>query len=544
MKRYILNKIVFPLVLSILILLPSCSNDFLTENPKTAISEATFWKNEKDAMRGLTGCYTVTGMSPGACWGPYAYQIQNWSNWTDESTCMRTGAPSHWPLEGLYSTERQVEEYWEDCYDKISRANYFLDNIGNVEMDEAKKAEITAEARFLRANWYFWLTLVFGDVPLARTTLTFKEANSISRTAKSEVTKFILDELSAAAADLPAKRPSSQHGRAEKGAALATKARLLMAEKKWSEAAVTYKQIMDLNRYIIVPTFEECFEDEGDFNDETIWGVVYIQDELPNSIGQFNSIPGTYGGNNHIQVFQSFVDKYWMIDGKTIHESPLYDPDNPFDNRDPRLYRAVTLPGYSVFRGKMFQGHPDSLYQYGQMGPGASGYGFVKNWDLGYTGPKQNYGGDVRMIRYAEVLLGRLESELEAGTVITQSLLDATINKVRQREAVNMPSVTTTNQDELREIVRNERAIELAFEGGIRYFDLLRWDMIQEACSGKFYGMKMTDDPANYTGSWPINSEGHLYIEERDFKDYYKLWPIPLGEMDINENMVQNPGYE
>src|SRR5690606_15323505 len=195
----------------------------------------------------------------------------------------------------------------------------------------------------------------------------------------------------------------------------------------------------------------------------------------------------TWGGLNHMQFFQGFIDKFLMTDGKTIEESELYDPANPFENRDPRLYRTVALPGYSTFHGIKFYGHPDTLKQFGQFGAHVTGYGFNKLWSHTFTGNRDAYGADIRLIRYAEVLLSRLESELEAGTSITQDLLDNTINKVRQRAAVNMPPVTTADVAELREIVRNERAVELACEGGIRYWDLKRWNIAHEVLTGNFY---------------------------------------------------------
>jgi len=546
MKTYkFFGNNIFLLALIVLLLLfqQACNEDFLDEQPQTQLNEAAFWKNEKEALMGLNGVYWRREISPGACWGPYSAAIIYWDQWTDIATCIRTGAPSHWPSEGLYSTEVEVLQFWADCWDKISRTNYFLDNIDKAKMDENEKAEMIAEVRFLRAYWYFWLSQLYGAVPLVKSTLTFDEANSIGRTPKNEVVDFVLKELTEAAVDLPIKRPASQMGRIEKGAALALKGRLLMAEKRWAEAAGIYKEIMGLNRYIIVPTFEECFEISGDYNNEIIFSVPYVQDQS----GQFNFIsagPVQWGGDNHNQLFQEFIDRFPMIDGKPIKQSPLYDPEHPFENRDPRLYRTAAISGISSFKGKVYQGHPDSIAKAGQSGPHCTGYGCNKFIPHSFVGNLRAYGGDPRLIRYAEVLLSRLESELEAGTNITQDLLDETINKIRKRAAVNIGPVTTTNTDELREIVRNERCIELAFEGGIRYWDLLRWGIAQQVLTSTFHGMKITDDPQNYNGKYAIDNEGHLIIEQREFKSYYSLWPIPLQETDINKNLTQNPGYK
>ena len=106
-----------------------------------------------------------------------------------------------------------------------------------------------------------------------------------------------------------------------------------------------------------------------------------------------------------------------------------------------------------------------------------------------------------------------------------------------------MPLVTETIPEKLREIVRRERAVELMFEGGIEYFDLKRWKTLQKEASQELYGMKITDNPDEYDGIRAINEKGHLIIGNLDFHDHNYLWPIPLPELDINDNLKQNPGY-
>jgi starch-binding outer membrane protein, SusD/RagB family len=536
----IFMKNILPLTLIVLLLL-GCNDSFLTEYPQNELNEGVFWNDEKDALMGLMGCYVIRNTGHNQ-WGPYINRLQYFDVWTDVGTCMRPSAPTHWPLEGIYPTEKEINSFWDDCYDKISRFNYFLDNIVKVEMDENKKAEMIAEVRFLRGYYYFWLSQLWGDVPFPKTTLTFNEANTISRSSKSEIVDFVLQELTEASIDLPVKRPPDEKGRIEKGAALAIKGRLLMAEKRWSEAAETYKEIIDLNRYVIDPRWKKLFEDEGDGNDESIWTLVYVEGEFGTDTNTRVTAPGAYGGSALVQIFQGFVDKFLMTDGKTIEESPLYNPENPFENRDPRLYATVLLPGYSVCPdGKIFNGQAEL-----KGGAGATGYFLNKFWDHEYNNAGADvfrYGADYMLIRYPEVLLSYLECKIEAGDNITQDLLDNTINKLRSREEVNMPGVTVTNSDELREITRRERSIELSFEGGLRYWDLLRWGIAHEVISGTFYGLKITDNPEEYSGKYTINEKGHIVVETRDFKDYYYLWPIPLDELNINDNLQQNPGY-
>lgn len=524
---------------AIIFFLTGCSEDFLDENPKTALSEGIFWQSEEEAHQALMGCYTYD-----RGWAERLINLDKsmiyMSHWAGYSSWRDFGygrerqiSPTHGSITGI----------WAKSYRQIARANYFLDNIDKVNMDEREKSIMKGEVRFLRAFTYFWLYQLWENVPLVKTTLTFDEANNVSQAPKQELVDFILTELTEAAQDLPERQPSSAMGRAEKGAALAIKGRLLMSEERWQEAASTYKQIMDLNRYSIDPRYKELFESDGENNEEVIFANQLMENEMGEMITQKAVASSLYGGYNACNVFQHVLDKFPMKDGQPINESNMYDPQNPYDNRDPRLYATILITGYSDVFGEVFQGDPETIAKTGQTGPNISGYILQKFWDRDYEGNVMSYGGDYPQIRYAEVLLSRLESELEAGNAIDQGLLDLTINEVRQRAEINMPPVTETDLAKLREIVRRERAVELAFEGGVDYFDLKRWGTLQQEASRELYGMKITDDPEGYDGLYSINSEGHLIIGNLDFYEHNYLWPIPLNELDINKNLVQNPGY-
>ncbi|MDD4756901.1 MAG: RagB/SusD family nutrient uptake outer membrane protein, partial [Prolixibacteraceae bacterium] len=123
-----------------------------------------------------------------------------------------------------------------------------------------------------------------------------------------------------------------------------------------------------------------------------------------------------------------------------------------------------------------------------------------------------------------------------------------TINKVRGRAAVNLPPVTETNPAELREIVRNERRIEFSQEEFIRWWDLRRWGIFVESVNRKFYGLKLTDDPENYT-EYTVETvgkyRGHKIVLDKtgSIDSKYELLPIPIYEININPSLEQNPGY-
>ncbi len=515
-----------------------CNSDWLTENPLDQLSEGSFWKSENDALLALTGVYNYSPDASGI-----NLATAKWINIQSDDVTFKVGTGFRigdfkQPTETVV-----VRGAWQRAYRVIFRCNLFLENIDKVEMDASKKAEYIAEVKFLRAREYFWLTQFWGDVPLIKTLISLEEANQHNRNSKQDIVDFILTELTAAAADLPISRPIDQNGRVIKAAPLSVKGKLLMAEKRWAEAADAFKAVIDLGYHEIDPQFEDLFQaDDNGFSKEVIFHRRYLAGISGNNHAQKNFMPQFYGGYEEYCTYQGLVDAFLMNDGLSIEDSPLYDLSNPFENRDPRLYMSVFLPGYTVWRGKVFQGHPDLTDEMKKL-ERFTGYHCKKFTKEDFSGDWNSAGQDEIIIRYAEVLLSFLESKLEAGDVITQSILDQSINKVRGR--VNMPFVTETETDKLRKIVRNERRVELAFERCNRHWDIIRWGIAEDVLNRKFYGMKLTDDPTNYT-DFIVNEKGHkLVVDHTGFFDPNKhyLWPIPQDELDINPNMTQNPGY-
>jgi hypothetical protein len=529
------------------IFITGCDDNFLTKNPYDKISEASFWKTENDAFLALTGLYRVGGGDDeGDHWafrGLYFKEQMSDNAFGTSPSDMRENVINgkNDPLNSV------VRGIWRSSYNKITKTNYFLENVHKVNMNEQKKGEIIAEARFIRACYYFYMSQYWGSIPLVTKVLTVREANSVTRAPKETVVNFVLTELTEAARDLPVSRPNSEHGRVVKAAALAFKGRLEMAEKKWADAANTYKSIIDLGVYSIDSRYKELFLVAGENSPEIIFTIKKLEGNIGSPVLQQLG-PRLIDGYAQMTPLNSLVQAYECIDGKPINESPLYDPQNPWEKdgvryRDPRLYYTVLLPNYSKYKGKLYVSHIDSLNAPDRMviRNNQTGYGLLKHVDEGFSGNIASYGGDNCVVRYAEVLLSYLESKLEAGDPITQSLLDQTINLVRGRAAVKMPPVTVTDKVVLREILKRERRIELAFEG-IRFWDLLRWNIAHIELNKEIYGIKVCSSGSGC--NYVTDSEGHYYIYKRGFRESVDYnWPIPQGEIDINSNLEQTPGY-
>lgn len=522
------------------LMLFSCDS-LLDTAPLDQLSTDTFWNTESDAHLALMGVYAHGSVGSRGSIGFRVFDTYLTLDAMTDNGNEKDAILTQFNNGELTSSDNVLLNLWRASYQNIGRANNFINNIDRVNMDLGKVDEMKAEARFIRAYFYFNLITYWGAVPLVTEVLSISEANTVSRTAKNEIVNFLLQELNESAAALPASRPDSEYGRVTRAGALAIKGRLLLAEKRWNEAAIAYKEIIDLGIYNIDQSYQRLFLAGNETSPEIILAIKYRQDNYQTEI-QRSVVPFQYGGWHQYNPYNELVEEYLMTDGKTIHDSPLYDAEKPYENRDPRLYMSIFIPGRTTWKGQTFNLHPDAGGAWRLTDRDWSGYGLKKFADENHTAAINNYGGDYPMIRYAEVLLGYLEARLEAGESLDQALLDLTINKVRQRASVNLPSVTETGPEALRDIVRRERRIELAFEG-LRLYDLHRWGISHTTMNGFFHGMKLTDSPSSYT-SLPINENGYFrYIEKQFRQNVDYLWPIPQREIDINSNLEQNPGY-
>jgi len=548
MKNKYFNSII-PKIWIVLVLLgvvnSGCNDNLFDKQPLDSVSDATFWKTESDATLALSGCYRSRNKD----WGEWTSD-DFWTPWSlvqmdimAGNGAEKEGNPDKITDGTLNSTNGMISDYWGHSYKRITACNNFLEHIDQITMDASKKSIMVAEVRTIRAFEYFNMAFYFGDVPLIQKVLTVGEANSVTRAPRADVWAFAETELKESAAALPLTRPDAENGRITEGAALAILGRLQMAEQKWTAAVATYKTIIDNNTYIIDPKFRELFWEANEQNKEFILTSQYKEDVYQQVVLQF-IYPEMFNGWHQFSPYNELVKDFECTDGKTIDVSPLYDKNNPYNNRDPRLDASVLIPDRGKFRGVTYTTNPTSgdADKFGKY-PVWSGYCISKFMDEGFNGNLMNYGGNWPIIRYAEILLSYLESKLESGATIDQTLLDQTINKVRGRAAVNMPAVTITDPTELRKIVRRERRVEFAWEG-LRYYDILRWGIAADVLNGTYHGMKLTNDPANYT-TYPVDAEGYFVMgKTRAFKKgVNELWPIPQSERDINKNLTQNTGY-
>lgn len=515
--------------LAALLLMTACNKD-LDRQPLDSLGNATYWTSTADAERTVNEIYRFLGSDDRFFISCATDDSYSWSNWPVDIQFAANGSAT--PSNGVF------RNFWRNLYQMIARANDVLDNIDKVpNMDEAVKAELTGEARFLRAYAYQQLTGLYGDVVFYTTTPSPAEFQK-EKTAKATIVSFIVNELTEIADALPVSRETTDQGRVTKGAALALKARTLLYNEQWAEAANAAQAVMDLGVYSIDANYLSLFNGTNENSNEIILSARYLENTYPNPNATWIGAP-SLAGWGQIVPLRSLVDAYECTDGLTIQESPLYDPANPFDNRDPRLGLTIVTPG-TVVNGVTIDvtnsASPDAL---GKSNASFSGYYYKKAVPASINGAwDRSAGADVVLIRYAEVLLTYAEAKIEAGQ-IDQSVYQA-INRVRQRTGVNMVAATSTTHPDaaaLRELVRRERHVEFPIEDN-RLFDIRRWEIAEEVMQGPAEGIfnNFDSDRGDYNS--------YVRVEQRSFnpsRDY--LWPVPANEITLNRLLVQNIGW-
>src|SRR5690606_11012296 len=296
-------------------------------------------------------------------------------------------------------------------YKRIAICNDFLENIDKVPMDPVKISRMRAEVKFLRATQYFYMSQFWGSVPLITQTLTPEEANIVDKASKAQVVDFIIKELKEAADDLPrlADIPSSEIGRASKQAALGFLGRIYLSEKRFSEASNAYREIIDLDDNIIDPDYQSLFNTQNEDSPENIFSVQFLGGQAANALPQ-HAYPAVVGGWHFFNPLGSLADAYGFDDGSPLsYDDPRFKYENMGENRDPRFRYNLLWDG-CTFAGKKYICHPDSTESLDQLTYSKqatrSGYGLRKFFDESFSGQLNgDYGGNIPVIRYAEILL-------------------------------------------------------------------------------------------------------------------------------------------
>lgn len=448
------------------------------------------------------------------------------------------------PSTGVFASQ------WSDLYGGIKTCHVFLDKVDLVPgMDAGVKARMSAEIRFIRAFLYFRLTNLYGAVPFFDRDITLEQANTISRTPHETIVNFIHQELDEIADLLPTRDQlaSGERGKITRGAVVALQARVYLMDSDWDNVIKYCSLLMEhpqeYGTYALFPNYRGLFEEENEYNEEVILDRAYVRTVM--SWGEMvDMAPLSVGGRvSQRAPQQSLVDTYLMLSGKTIDEAGSdFNPDYPYDNRDPRLTATVIYDNYrwseNVADGStdyVIQIRPGSGTADEYVGPGqnttSTGYYIRKYYSPQASGDLSS-GLNLIILRYADILLMYAEAKLEKGE-LTADVWNRTVRPIRERAGFTAPlalDFPSKGREEMTRILRDERRVELALEG-LRWYDIKRWKAGTEYLDGYAYG-------ANFNGT-PIRLDNRRFDENRDY-----LWAVPQSQINLNPNLTpNNPGY-
>ncbi len=571
-----------------LALFTACDLDrFPMDGPTTG----TFPATEEEAVMGLLAAYKGLTLLDAAN-TPFLHVMDN-------ITDIGYARPSNnytSPITSSLTTDNALAtKPWEYHYKTIARCHTVLDNLENIResISEEQYKQIDAELRVIRAYAYSKLIELYGDVPLVLNSLGLTDSD-LPRTAKLEIQQWIIDEMTEVADHLPASQATYGNVRVGSVAAYMLKARVALYSEQFDVASsAAEKAILLANGNYTLTPFDDskafCNQShlEGEpacsnifgyegyrSSKEWIWVAEYNQNISGNTHNQGYYFASRLGkGSSYWGPTQNLIDSFQCIDGLPIDESPLYDANAPFENRDPRLDMYCARPNARLM-GFQFETNV-SFDQVNNYWPVLSGEGskpvLVSNTDAknayrtfsGYLWRKHTDNMDYQtnssrgvsdlnlgIFRYAELLLIYAEAKVEANR-IDLSVYEA-IDQIRTR--AGMPAISKNlSQSQLRSIVRYERKIELANDG-MRWYDIRRWGIADQVMNGVLYLNRngntwsknvLVDIDENYT---PIYNQAealnYFTTQEVVYKNNKdEVWPIPQQEIDINSNLSQNPGY-
>lgn len=558
-----MKKIYYFLFSILAVAATSCSDD-LDIKPTSFISDATVWEDQALINKYVANTYGSMLCGFNRCTAGYG---QDWSmSWagnldggTDDIAVV-ADSPIYTQLNKDAITAQScpfINEIWIQEYVVIRRCNELIKRIADVStqvLTENVKSRISAEAHFLRAFSYFELARTFGKAPLIVKAQSLDDNLQVAPSSFDEIVDFIVDECNTYAQDLPLTYSESETGHATRGAFLALKSRALLYaasplyssdnSQKWAAAAQAAQDVINLHIYELykngpTPYYSMAF-DKTTANKEIIFERRFSYPEAPHNIHMMWSLDAYDAGSwNGVYPTQNLVDAYETTDGKLIDDptNTLYDPQNPYANRDKRFYQSL------LYNGSMWETNEINIVTNTvdeskngsckpRLGKARCGYGlrkFIEELD-----PSTNiYGGYAQSnnfpyFRYAEILLNYAEARNEASSTPDQSVYDA-IDQVRAR--AGQPALPDgLTKDEMRKRIKNERRVELFMEEH-RFYDLRRW-MDGDVLGHPIMGINCYDN--NVTRRYEISQ-----IEERVFTGKHYFLPIPLAEQQKNPLLAE-----
>ena len=519
-------------------------NDFLDTTPHDSISDKVVWNDIHTATLYLNGFYPYIDR-----YGQFG-SAQFQGNLTEGLTETfkygsyvpgnKAGDSNNYVFtpETMSSTGNLLDA-WTGGYERIRRINEFLESMRKHSTFSAEEnAKLEAQARFFRAFVYFQLAKRHGGVILY-TDMNLQKNKD--RSSAAETWDLIASDLKYAASVLPVRWDAANKERVTRGAAWAMLARPMLYAERWQDAKDAADSVFKLQVYSLTDKYEDAFKGG---NSESILEYNYLVTG-PNHTFDNDYVP--YGDMDNDGgkgcPTQEMVESYQSKDGKTVDWSKWHGETTelpPYDQLEPRFAATV------LYHGAQWKGHTMTNSvggTYGQYmdyrsdtypkGRTTTGYYLRKYLDESHT--------DFSVIkvstqtwvelRLAEIYLIRAEANYRLGA--SGAALED-VNAVRQRPGVNLPALSGLSGNDLFKAIRQERKIELAYEGHL-YWDMRRWKLADKEYNGyRVHGLKITPHQGAFKFEY-VDCD----LQDRKFLAKTYVFPIPYDELANNSAIEQ-----
>lgn len=536
------TKNIYILIVALLLGLTSC-DDFIDTTPKNSISNKIVWTEEASVTLYVNTFYAyldrygnfgseqfsgnlTEGMTETLKYGSYVPG----SRAGDSNTYVFTP-------ETISSTGNLLN-IWKSAYERIRRINEFLVGLKqHSKLGEATNQKFEAQARFFRAFLYFQLAKRHGGVILYTDMNLVKDKN---RDSAAATWALIAEDLDFAAEHSPAKWSATDSGRITKGACYALKSRAMLYAERWQDAVDAADKVLALNEYALVAEYENSWVGK---NSESILECNYLETGPSHNfdIGYipYGEVENTGGS---AAPTQEMVESYEKTDGTKVDWAPWHVKGGtttrpPYDQLEPRFHATILYNG-AKWKGKImensvegtngrYMGYREDTYTKGRT---TTGYYLRKLMDETLLDAKNKKSSQTWVeIRLAEVYLNRAEAYYRLNSS-GKSLND--LNEVRVR--VGLPKKEGLSGENLFSAIRQERKIELAYEGHL-YWDMRRWKLADKEYNGyRVHGFKITPRGTDWLFEY-VDCD----LQDRKFLKKTYVLPVPYSELSSNSAIEQ-----
>lgn len=548
-----MKKIYISIFAGLTLLLMGC-NDFLDLTPTNAVTDKVVWTKTEYATSYVNSCYTLLDYYSQYENGQCAYGLTE--GVTDmlkygSKASNQTGAHYGFLNQFVYAQMGQTAasacflfSNWSSAYSKLAAINEFLYTMHKyASFDQKDITRFEAEAKFFRGLVYFELVKRHQEVIIYKEDmLSYKKDMPLS--SKEESWQQVYDDLKFAAENLPDKWTGEDAGRVTSGAAYALLSRAMLYAERWQDALDAANEVEKKGLYSLMPgstsaDYAKCFSTTAlNGNTEAILDYTYTNGVIDHNFDYFFS-PGGDEANKSLGLgtpTQEMVESYEQAGGGVVDWSAWHVAGGtlatpPYADLEPRFGASILYNGASWKNRKIepFMGGADGYTATGTekvAGKTTTGYYLRKLVDENHTDLITRDSEQPWIaIRYAEVLLNRAEA---AYRLSKTDIANADIAAVRSRVGL---SYTPKVGEELWNAIRQERKVELAYEG--QYFwDLCRWKVLVKEQNGtRVHGLMITPEGAEFRYTY-------VDCDEQDRQYSEKIYRLPMPETELSNNSL------